>query len=104
MIMPMSDVSVLAESLDELSLDALARHTGLHPELIERFIEFGLIQPAGRRNTVARFDPAMVARVRVICRLRESLGINLPGISVILDLLDRMRALQQERDWLRNQQ
>ena len=54
-------------------------------------------------RTTLLFDPAIVARVRVISRLRESLGINLAGISVILDLLDRVRALQQERDWPRNQ-
>jgi DNA-binding transcriptional MerR regulator len=98
----MYDIPVLTERPGQLTLDALARRTGLHPDLIERFVEFGLILPVERRSTTVLFDAATVARVRVICRLRESLGINLAGISVILDLLDRMRAVQQERDWLRN--
>jgi len=34
--------------------------------------------------------------VRTIQRLRRDLGINLAGISVIFDLLDRLRLAQSE--------
>jgi hypothetical protein len=33
--------------------------------------------------------------------LRGEIGVNLAGIAVILDLLDRLRALQSRNDWLR---
>jgi MerR family transcriptional regulator/heat shock protein HspR len=36
------------------------------------------------------FDPKAVKRIRVINRLRCDLGINLAGIAVILELLDRL--------------
>jgi len=32
----------------------------------------------------------------MICRLRDHLGINVAGIAVILDLRDRLTALQRE--------
>ena len=38
----------------------------------------------------------------MIGRLRESLGINLAGIAVILDLRDRYCALQRENETLRS--
>jgi hypothetical protein len=38
----------------------------------------------------------------MIERLRRDLGANLPGIAVILDLLDRLSALQHEvEQWRR---
>jgi hypothetical protein len=36
-------------------------------------------------------------------RLRRDLGANLPGVAVILDMLDRIAALQREIRWLRAQ-
>jgi hypothetical protein len=37
----------------------------------------------------------------VICRLRKDPGINLPGVAVILDLLDWVRDLQRELESIR---
>jgi len=38
----------------------------------------------------------------MIERLRRDIGINLSGIATILDLLDRLTALQRENAWLRS--
>jgi hypothetical protein len=40
----------------------------------------------------------------MIMRLRRDMGVNLSGIDMILDLLDRFRALEYENQWLRAQQ
>jgi DNA-binding transcriptional MerR regulator len=86
---------------EQLTLDMLAARAGMHPELVERFVEFGLIEPVEWQGTLLLFDAATVPRLRMIARLRESLGINLAGVSVILDLLDRYCALQQAHEALR---
>lgn len=36
------------------------------------------------------YDQAALTRIRTIRRLAEDLGVNLPGIEVILDLLERL--------------
>ncbi len=88
---------VLAYDPSELlTLDALAERTDTHPELIRSYIEYGLIEPAGQRGTLLLFEIAAVTRVRTIQRLRNDLGVNLPGIGVILELLERMRELERE--------
>jgi chaperone modulatory protein CbpM len=79
---------------EELTLDALASSAGLHPALVERFVEFGLLEPLERTGKQLLFDAATVSRLRMIERLRGEIGINLSGIAVIMDLLDRMRALK----------
>ncbi len=73
----------------------------MHPGTVQRLVEAGLIQPTERQGSALYFDPSALPRVRVIRRLHEVLGVNLAGISVILDLLDRMNALQRENESLR---
>jgi chaperone modulatory protein CbpM len=85
----------------QLTLDALAARAGMHPGLVERFIECGLIEPAGWEGAAAVFDASAVARLRMVERLREGLSINVAGIAVILNLLDRYCALQRENETLR---
>ena len=49
------------------------------------------------------FEVAAVPRLRLIKRLRCDIGVNLAGIAVILDMLDRLCALQREAEWQRSQ-
>jgi DNA-binding transcriptional MerR regulator len=84
-----------------LTLDDLAVHAGMHPAFVERLVEFGLVRPISQNRTEL-FDPSSVSRVQTIARLRESLGVNLAGISVILDLVDKLCVLQRENQNLRN--
>lgn len=74
--------------------DAAAR-LGLHPDIVRRFVEFGLVEPAETTGEEIMLDPLALGRIRVIQRLRFDLGINLAGIGVILELLDRIEALQR---------
>jgi MerR family transcriptional regulator/heat shock protein HspR len=84
-----------------LTLEDAALHAAMHPAMVEQLVEFGLVTPLQREGTNL-FDPSVVLRLRTIGRLRRALGINLTGISVILDLVDKMRSLQRENENLRN--
>jgi DNA-binding transcriptional MerR regulator len=84
-----------------LTVEDLALHAGMHPALVERLVECGLVTPV-RREGAAFFDPSAVSRLRTIARLRQTLGVNLAGVSVILDLVEKVCALQRENENLRN--
>jgi DNA-binding transcriptional MerR regulator len=87
---------------EQLTLEGLAACAGVHPTLIKYFVEYGLLEPSARTGTQWLFDTACIARLRMIERLRRDLGANLAGIAVILDLLDRLTALQREvEQWRR---
>jgi len=87
-----------------LTLEALARRADLHPDLVERYVEFGLIQPCQCEGPSLLFEPSAVLRLGVAQRLRRSLGINMAGIAVVLDLIDQIGALQDENQRLRRRQ
>jgi len=96
------DIVLCQREAQLVTMEALAAHAGMHPALVERFVESGLIEPVEWAGTTFLFDAAAIARLRMIGRLRESLGINLAGIGVILNLLDRLCALQRENEAQRN--
>lgn len=87
--------------LETLTLDSLAEITEMPLELLRLFADHGLIEPVVCDKTELRFEATCVTRLRVIGRLRRDLGINLPGIAAVLDLLDRVQSLQRELDALR---
>lgn len=77
-----------------LTLEQFCRTTGLHPELIGRLVRLGLLdaRPDARGRPV--FDVVEVRRAARIVRLRSGLSLNYAAIGLVLDLLDRIEALE----------
>ncbi|MFK4098501.1 chaperone modulator CbpM [Streptomyces sp. NPDC019531] len=77
-----------------LSLDTVARRSGLHPDLVRRFVALGLVDAdhdASGQLTFAATAPADLARVQ---RLRSGLCLNYASLGLVLDLLDRISLLE----------
>jgi DNA-binding transcriptional MerR regulator len=89
------EIAVVRTRRNLMPLEDAARRLGLHPDIVQRFLEFGLLEPAEGTGAEIMLDPVALRRIGVIQRLRYDLGINLAGIGVILDLLDRIDALQR---------
>lgn len=85
-------------------IGVVANLTQMHAQTIRLYEKLGLVTPL-RRNKNRLYSEADVERLRQIRRLTQEMGVNLAGVEVILDLLDRMERLQDERDGLmeRNQ-
>ena len=77
-----------------LDLEAFARATATHPELIRRLVALGLVE-AGR-DAAGRlwFAPAEIAVVARIQRLRTGFTLNYAAVGLVIDLLDRITALE----------
>jgi len=56
----------LGTARDRLTLEAAAARAGLHPVLVARFVEFGLVEPAERTGPELCFDAACLPRLRAI--------------------------------------
>ena len=84
-----------------LPLSELAHVVGLHPDLINRFLDLGLIEPAAQRPEPLFTDEAAL-RIGRILRLRRDMGVNLASAGIILDLLDQIDELKKELDTLRS--
>ena len=78
-----------------LSLEGFASSAGLHPELVRRMVTLGLVQAT--RDDVGELwfthdELAIVARIQ---RLRSGLSLNYAAVGLVLDLLDRIDALER---------
>lgn len=89
-------------SANLLTVAELARLARLHPDMVERLVEWGLVDPVESEPELL-FPETVVPRIWRISRLRRDLGINWAGLGVVLDLLDRIDALEREIAWLRKQ-
>ncbi|WP_456371349.1 chaperone modulator CbpM [Thermodesulfatator atlanticus] len=81
-------------------MKVICEKVGLTPKTLRVWIEEGLLEPKreGRRYVFAEED---LKRLLLIRRLRDELGVNLAGIDIILQLLDRITELQEEVERLK---
>lgn len=70
----------------------------IHPEMAGILAEFGILEIKNGRIKVKQ-----AARLSKLQRLRGNLGVNLSGAAIILDLLERIEAMQEEIDRLREE-
>ena len=85
-----------------ITVQELARLSRVHPQMVAQLVEWGLVEPEICEPELL-FSEALVPRVWRILRLRRDLGINLAGIGVVLELLDRIDRMEQEIARLRKQ-
>ncbi|WP_436789683.1 chaperone modulator CbpM [Yinghuangia sp. YIM S10712] len=78
----------------KLSLHAVARRSGLHPDLIRRFVALGLVDAERDAAGHLVFDPTAPAVLARVQRLRSGLCLNYASIGLVLDLLDRISLLE----------
>lgn len=80
-----------------MELREVAHRCGIHPEMVKRLVSLGLIDyEETRPGGVVLFRHEVVPTIRRILRLRNELGVNYAGVGVILELMSRIEALEQQ--------
>lgn len=79
-----------------LSADELARGSGVHPGLVRRFVALGLLRANRDADGRLWFPPSQLAAVARIERLRSGLSLNYAALGLVIELLDQIRALEDE--------
>lgn len=81
-------------------IGVVAGLTQMHAQTIRLYERLGLVVPQ-RKSKNRLYSESDVERLRQIRRLTQDMGVNLAGVEVILDLLNRLDEVQTERDALR---
>lgn len=90
---PKQSVVILDEA-DEITLADLTRACRVQADWVMELVEEGVIEPRQKGGPQWRFAATTVVRVQKARRLHSDLGINLPGVALALQLLDRIEALE----------
>jgi len=67
----------------------------MHPQTLRLYERLGLVKPARNRHNIRFYSDEDIERVRQIQRLTQ-VGVNLAGVEMVLELLERMEAMRQE--------
>jgi chaperone modulatory protein CbpM len=78
----------------EISLADLTRACRVHAEWVMELVDEGVIEPRSGAAPQWRFSATTIVRVEKARRLQSDLGVNLPGIALALQLLERIDALE----------
>src|SRR5689334_10864439 len=86
---------------DHFTVEALAEAANVHPSLVECYVRFGLLE-ATVAGEIVCFEVTALPRLEKIVRLRSDLGINMAGVAVVLDLLERIQSLNRDLEQFRS--
>lgn len=84
-------------------ISVAAKLCDMHPQTLRLYERLGLIRPTRVSQKNRLYSEADIERLRQIQRLTRDLGVNLAGVEIILDLLDKVEKLQQELEALQSQ-
>jgi hypothetical protein len=87
-------VSLLPVRPARLDLAAAAAQAGLHPDVVERFVDLGLLPWTTDAVGHVWFTPEAPAQIRRIVRLHADLALNYAAVALVLELLERIEALE----------
>lgn len=69
---------------------------GMHPQTLRQYDRLGLVTPSRTRGRGRRYSRRDIEQLRQIQRLSQEEGVNLAGISRIIDLEKRVDELEAE--------
>ena len=68
-------------------ISVAARLVDMHPQTLRKYDKEGLVKPQRSEGSRRLYSDSDVERLRVIRRLADDLGLNLNGVSLVLDLV-----------------
>lgn len=79
-------------------ISVAAELAGMHPQTLRQYDRLGLVTPARTKGRGRRYTQRDIQRLRDVQRMSQEEGINLAGIRQILDLEERVEALETLRE------
>lgn len=76
-------------------ISVAAELSGLHPQTLRIYERRGLVEPHRTPGGTRRYSQADIDRLQLIQTLTEQ-GLNLEGVKKVMDLQNRIVALEQE--------
>jgi MerR family transcriptional regulator/heat shock protein HspR len=78
------------------TISAVADHYNVHPQTLRLYEREGLLKPSRSEGNTRLYTDADLERLEVILSLTRDLGVNLAGVEIILNMREKMDAMQRE--------
>jgi MerR family transcriptional regulator/heat shock protein HspR len=77
-------------------ISVAARMLEMHTHTLRYYERVGIIEPRRSQGNVRLYSDQDIALIKRVKTLVEDMGINLPGVEVILRIMQQMNELQSE--------
>src|ERR687884_98323 len=78
------------------TISAVATQYEIHPQTLRLYEREGLLAPSRSEGNTRLYTDADLERLEVILSLTRDLGVNLAGVEIILNMREKMDAMQRE--------
>jgi len=78
------------------TISAVAEQYGIHPQTLRLYEREGLLKPSRSEGNTRLYTDPDLERLELILSLTRDLGVNLAGVEIILNMREKMDAMQRE--------
>jgi len=78
------------------TISAVADEYDIHPQTLRLYEREGLLKPSRSEGNTRLYTDSDLERLEVILSLTRDLGVNLAGVEIILNMREKMDAMQHE--------
>ena len=79
-------------------ISAVAEQYQIHPQTLRLYEREGLLRPSRSDGNTRLYTDDDLERLEVILKLTRELGVNLAGVEIILNMREKMEAMQLQFD------
>ncbi|MBV9761506.1 MAG: helix-turn-helix transcriptional regulator [Acidobacteriaceae bacterium] len=77
-------------------ISAVAEQYAIHPQTLRLYEREGLLAPSRSEGNTRLYTDEDLERLEVILKLTRELGVNLAGVEIILNMREKMEAMQKQ--------
>src|SRR5690349_10528447 len=85
-----------ARSRAAYMISAVAEQYQIHPQTLRLYEREGLLAPSRSEGNTRLYTDDDLERLEVILKLTRELGVNLAGVEIILNMREKMGAMQRQ--------
>jgi len=78
------------------TISAVAELFDIHPQTLRLYEREGLLKPSRSVGNTRLYEDTDLERLEIILSLTRDLGVNLAGVEIILNMREKMDAMQHE--------
>ena len=78
------------------TISAVASMFDVHPQTLRLYEREGLLRPERSAGNTRLYSRRDIDHLSTILNLTREMGVNLAGVTIIMDLLRKLRAAQEE--------
>jgi len=78
------------------TISAVAEMYEIHPQTLRLYEREGLLKPSRSDGNTRLYSDSDLERLEIILSLTRDLGVNLAGVEIVLNMREKMEAMQRE--------